>query len=31
MFEKKYDNTVDNKVFVIDDEIYCTMLLAEEY
>lgn len=25
------DNAVDNKIFVIDDEIYCTMLLAEEY
>ncbi len=24
-------NAVDNKVFVIDDEIYRTMLLAEEY
>ena len=27
-----YDgNAVDNKVFVIDDYEYCTMLLAEEY
>jgi len=23
--------TVDNKVFIIDDYEYCTMLLAEEY
>lgn len=25
------DKAVDNKVFVIDDYEYCTMLLAEEY
>jgi len=25
------DNAVENKVFVIDDYEYCTMLLAEEY
>ncbi len=25
------DNPVTAKVFVIDDEIHCTMLLAEEY
>ena len=25
------DKVVENKIFVIDDETHCTMLLAEEY